>query len=334
MRFSGNKPKVSVIIPVFNSGETLKPCLEAVFKSDYGDFEVIVVDDCSTDNSREIAEEFDCRLVTQNKRSGPALARNRGAEDAGGRFLIFMDSDVMPHPQTVGQLIEPLEKGWDSCIGIYEPCPGYKNFSSVYKNIFIWHYHNSANGKVDWFWTACGSVKKDIFCSLGGFSESYSYNSIEDIEFGYRMTKNGYRILLNKEAVAKHLRYFGIGGLLKNDFRKGRDWTYLNLSKNPSLSLKHPVARLKSRGRAMIMNLAFIFLTLFSVAKIEFLPLAVVVFFVLPFMEKRFFSSLSAHGGRFAVALAVFIKPIDDLAISAGSFIGGMRFLFNKRMIK
>lgn len=330
MTFSKKCVKTTVIIPIFNSKETLGRCLEALFHSIFKDFEVIVVDDSSTDDSSQIAREFGCQVISLKKRSGPAVARNRGAKAASGRFLIFMDSDVLCEPETLSRLITPLEEGWDVCVGMYTPIPGYRNFFSIYKNVFIWHYHDICNGRIDWFWTACGAIKKEVFDIFGGLSEFYSWNSIEDIDLGYRMTKNNYKILLNKEAIIKHYHYFGLGAVLRNDFKKSRDWTYLNLLRNHFFSFKHPLAQFKYRGFGILGSLLLIFMLFFSIAEFRFFTVAALVFFILPFIEKGFFSSLLHYGGIKVFIGALFLKPIDDLVISIGAIAGLMCFLFKR----
>src|SRR3990172_12839926 len=84
---------ISVIIPNYNACATIGRCLEAVFSSRYENFEVIVVDDCSTDDSVEIIERFPCKLIRLPARSGAARARNVGALSSTGELLFFTDSD-------------------------------------------------------------------------------------------------------------------------------------------------------------------------------------------------------------------------------------------------
>jgi len=322
--------KATVIIPVFNGDQILRRCLEALSYSHFRDFEIIVVDDCSTDNSLQIAMDFGCQVISLKKRSGPAYARNRGAEVANSQLLVFLDSDVLCEPETLGRIIKPLEEGWDACVGTYTPIPGYSNFFSIYKNVFIRYYHGTSGSRIDWFWTACGAIKKDAFNDLGGFSKFFSWKSVEDIDFGYRMTKMNYKIFLNKEAVVKHFHYFDFKDVLKNDFKKGRDWTYFNLTQNRSLSLKHPVAQFKYRGLGILGSLLFVLILIFSIIEFHLFPIAVFIFLISPFMEKGFFSSLLRYGGVRIFIVALFFKPIDDLVISIGAFAGLMRFLFKR----
>src|SRR5262245_57664367 len=86
-------PRVSVIVPVYNASSTLRQCLEAIFALEHSSYEVIVVDDESMDDSKEIACNFPVRLIDVGRNSGPAVARNLGAKAAEGSVLAFTDAD-------------------------------------------------------------------------------------------------------------------------------------------------------------------------------------------------------------------------------------------------
>ena len=85
-------PKFSIIIPVYNVEEYIGRCLDSVFKQNNKDFEVIVVDDGCTDQSIEIAKEFAVKIVSTEHVS-VSEARNLGAKQARGNYLLFLDSD-------------------------------------------------------------------------------------------------------------------------------------------------------------------------------------------------------------------------------------------------
>ncbi len=101
--------------------------------------------------------------------------------------------------------------------------------------------HQTAGEDASTFWCGCGAVRRRIFEELGGFDESYRRPSIEDIEFGYRLKKAGYRIRLDKGVKVKHLKRWGLYTLLRADIlyravpwsmlilREGRMMNDLNL---------------------------------------------------------------------------------------------------------
>lgn len=93
----GEKPLISIIVPVYNTGEYLSRCLDSILNQTYKNIEVIIIDDGSTDDSLKIIREYAKRnsaikYFTQNN-SGQATARNKGIKYADGEYIMFVDSD-------------------------------------------------------------------------------------------------------------------------------------------------------------------------------------------------------------------------------------------------
>ncbi|MCI8292593.1 MAG: glycosyltransferase [Hespellia sp.] len=108
------KPLISVIVPVYQSARYLETCIQSVLGQTYSNFELILVDDGSKDNSREICEslstqESRIRLLAQ-KHKGVSAARNAGIRAAKGEYLFFLDSDDAIHPELLEQLCKLAEK--------------------------------------------------------------------------------------------------------------------------------------------------------------------------------------------------------------------------------
>lgn len=107
-----NKNRFSIIIPNYNKEEYVRETLESIFNQTYKNFEVIVVDDGSTDKSIEIIKEFDIKLFhTNRKRAGGA--RNVGIDNATGDYIIFLDSDDYFTDNTVLERLNNLINGED-----------------------------------------------------------------------------------------------------------------------------------------------------------------------------------------------------------------------------
>ena len=107
-------PRISVVVPFFNVADLLGDCLRSIAAQTFGDFEVIMVDDGSTDASAEIAKAqaaADPRFtLLQVHDGGPGYARNRGVEKARGEFLAFVDGDDMVPPGAYEVLVHTLER--------------------------------------------------------------------------------------------------------------------------------------------------------------------------------------------------------------------------------
>lgn len=110
---SEERPLISVIIPVYNGARYLRPALESVFAQTYRPFEVIVVDDGSTDDSGVIAQSFpDVRYIRQSNQ-GVAAARNHGVEAARGEFYAFLDQDDLWVPEKLKLQMDHLQHSRD-----------------------------------------------------------------------------------------------------------------------------------------------------------------------------------------------------------------------------
>jgi glycosyltransferase involved in cell wall biosynthesis len=113
----GRKPQVSVIIPTYNRGWILKEAIDSVLTQDYKDFELIVVDDGSTDNTSEILASYGngIRVLFQENK-GVSAARNRGIAEASGQFIAFIDSDDLWLPQKLSTQVEFFNQTPDALI--------------------------------------------------------------------------------------------------------------------------------------------------------------------------------------------------------------------------
>jgi GT2 family glycosyltransferase len=226
-------PRLSVIVPVFNGRLQLPRCLEALSRSAFEDFEVIVVDDCSTDNTRDIVERWGARYLRTPRQIGPGGARNFGVRHARGLVMVFIDADVVVPPQALSLISDDfgLDADLAAVFGSYDDAPAWNDFLSQYKNLMHHYVHQTANERAVTFWAGCGAVRRDVFIEFGGFDhEKYSKPSIEDIEFGFRLSRAGRRILLEKRLQVKHLKKWTPSVLWRADvFGRAVPWTELIL---------------------------------------------------------------------------------------------------------
>jgi cellulose synthase/poly-beta-1,6-N-acetylglucosamine synthase-like glycosyltransferase len=225
-------PVLSVVIPVYNSRDDLALCLKALTESDYVRFDVLIVDDGSQMPIKPLADEYGVGYLRIDGPGGPARARNRGVESVLGQYAVFIDADVCVHPQTLTHIALAFAKDplIDAVIGSYDDAPADLGFISQYKNLFHHYVHQNSHGQVPTFWSGCGAIKRDLFLSFGGFDEKrYRRPAIEDIELGTWITLAGYRIVLDPNIKAKHLKRWTIWNLLKTDIDRGIPWTRLML---------------------------------------------------------------------------------------------------------
>ena len=225
------RPLISVIIPARNAGLSLARCLESLARSTFADFEVIVVDDGSTDSTVRIGERFGVTYVKNDRPSGPAAARNLGAAVAQGEILLFVDADVIVHDDALSIVADAFSKQSDlaAMFGSYDDTPLWKTTISQFKNLIHHYIHQVSNSDAWTFWTGLGAVRKSVFVSQGGFNaKRYQRPSIEDVDLGYRLRQAGHRIVLDKQLQGKHLKKWGLRSLLHTDIVcRAIPWTRL-----------------------------------------------------------------------------------------------------------
>ena len=114
---ANTRPRVSVVIPTFNRARDLERCLESLVAQTYRDFEVLVCDDGSTDDSADVASKFSSKLAVryhwEKNWGGPARPRNSGLRLAKGEFVAFLDSDDWWLPEKLGESVQALDAGAD-----------------------------------------------------------------------------------------------------------------------------------------------------------------------------------------------------------------------------
>ena len=229
------KSFISAVIPVRDGGEYISRCIQALNESTYENFEVIVVDDASTDNTAEICLKAGVKITTLDTQSGPAAARNRGASEAQGDIILFIDADVVVRPDTLEQISKAFTDNPDisAVFGSYDDKPDAQDFTSQYRNLLHHYIHQRAKREAKTFWTGCGAIRKEVFDKLGGFDElRHPIPSMEDIELGLRMSEQGYKTILEKNIQVKHLKHWGFYSLIKTDiFQRAVPWSKLILER-------------------------------------------------------------------------------------------------------
>jgi glycosyltransferase involved in cell wall biosynthesis len=191
------------------------------------------VDDASTDGSGEIGRHKGATVIRQARQGGPAAARNAGARCARGDILLFIDADVVVQATTLERIAANFLQHPEiaAVFGSYDDSPAATNFLSQYKNLCHHFVHQHACAEASTFWAGCGAIRRSVFLEVDGFNElRYSKPSIEDIELGYRLHAQGYRIRLDKELQVKHLKVWRFDSLFRADiFYRAVPWSKLIL---------------------------------------------------------------------------------------------------------
>jgi len=210
----------------------LERCLEALSKSTVTPWECLVVDDGSDDDAIAAAERHGAHTIALGRRRGPAHARNVGARQARGEVILFLDSDVCIHEDTLTRVVDHFRRDalLVAVIGAYDDSPAATPFVSQYRNLLHCSTHRLGLPEASTFWSACGAIRREAFLHVGGFDEHFGRPAIEDIEFGSRVKAQGGRILLDPAIQVQHLKCWTLGKMIKTDiFDRGIPWTRLIL---------------------------------------------------------------------------------------------------------
>lgn len=327
-------PKISVLIPFYNAESTLAACLESVSRSKYGNFEVICIDDRSTDGSAGIAAKHEVRLAQMIRRSGAAAARNLAASLADGEIFFFMDADVLAPSQLLSDIAARFaaEPELDAVFGAYTRFPAEQNFTSIYKNLVHHYTHLTSKRHASTFWCGCGAIRREAFRRVGGFDESYNAASVEDIELGYRLSKQGGRIRLDPTLQVTHAKRYTFTKLIRSDLLdRAIPWTKLMARENVftlDLNLK-PANVLSGVLLAMILPVTVAMLLLFPLSwSIYFFAAVILAYLVLN--GRIFLYALRARGPFFLV-LFIGMYSFTYLYSVLGFALGLVIFVLERR---
>ena len=116
MKNKNLKKIVTIVIPTFNEEKDVGNVIKSLHKQTFKNFEIIIVDDGSTDKTREIIRKFKRVKLIEGQHKGPGFSRNLGAKNAKGKFLVFVDADMTFGKEYIKNLISPMLKN-DRLIG-------------------------------------------------------------------------------------------------------------------------------------------------------------------------------------------------------------------------
>jgi glycosyltransferase involved in cell wall biosynthesis len=325
---SAQPPFLSVLMPVYDGAETLDAALAALRASRFHDYELIVVDDGSRDQSPAIAQRWKPDVFARHDTNrGHMAARNRGAALARGRVLVSIDADVCVAPDTLERIAAHFaDPAFECVVGLYEPRQPHGGAVSAYKNAWIHHSYAESPDRIDWFFTAVGAVRRDVFEREGGFVDRFRRESGGgDVEFGRRLHAAGVRIHLDKALRVTHLRRFTLASLLRNDYRRAAGWTRLALGSRAGLrtAVRRGVANVR-RGFALSAALTFAacLVPLLS-ARAGLLALALAFALQLA-LDRRFLSFACALFGPGRCVAFACLGFLDRVACGAGLVAGAL----------
>ena len=171
---------ISVVVPVYNREQLLARCLEHLMAQDYDSFEVIVVDDGSTDGSVEVANQFGVKVVSLEANQGAASARNAGVEAARGEYVAFIDSDCCAPPDWLSTMARYMEEE-PGCVGVNGTYSG--DLGGTFISEFAFKLNRSKEAKapehIDTCNTSTFMCRREPILRVGGFPRFFTPGGVE-----------------------------------------------------------------------------------------------------------------------------------------------------------
>ncbi|MBN2054774.1 sugar transferase [bacterium] len=217
-------PFVSVIIPAYNAESTISACVTALLNQtcDAGSYEVIIVDDGSTDATAAQAEKLGARVV-RLEHQGPAMARNQGVAVAKGDIVLFTDADCEADPRWVELMLQPFLRD-DSVTGVkgvYRTRQ--RSIAARFAQVeFEDRYRRLAKAdSIDFVDSHAAAFRRDVFTSVGGFDPSFPVANNEDVDLSYKIAKAGHRMVFTDRAFVYHKHPEGVRDYLRTKLLRG-----------------------------------------------------------------------------------------------------------------
>jgi peptidoglycan/xylan/chitin deacetylase (PgdA/CDA1 family)/GT2 family glycosyltransferase len=212
-------PFISVVVPAYNEEQYLRACLESLKRQDYAaEYEVIVVDNASTDDTARIARDWGAKVVYESKRS-PACARQKGAEVATGKIIAFIDADTQAPPNWLSTIVWRFLCDPETAVisGPYAYCDTGKvsrimSYAGSFVSIITDHLFRKVLHKGGALWGCNFAVQRSAFWQVGGFDTSIKFYG-EEYELSLRLRKAGKAVIIPRLFVltsARRLKRIGV----------------------------------------------------------------------------------------------------------------------------
>ena len=326
---------------MYNGEKYLTLFFKALHQSKYTNYELIAIDDCSTDKSYDILQKNKPDILLKNTNNiDSASSRNLAASYATGEVLVFLDQDIIVKPDTLSHFANHFTSNSIYCavIGVYTLEHPNTNIYSLYKNTWIRFSYLSAGKDIKWFFSAIGAIRKSVWDKNVRFQESYK-NSIHpgDIEFGQSLVRNGYRIHLDPDIEVTHMKHFTFSNLLRNNLLRAYGFTqsFLNNRFNLFSSNWNGYANVSIRFILSIpIALCFIcilFLSFFD-HKLYFAAICLLAGYI--FCNQKFLQYIATHFSLGFTIKTCFILILDHLVCGIGVCAALANRLMKKLNIK
>jgi glycosyltransferase involved in cell wall biosynthesis len=286
--------RASVIIPTYNRAGRIAHCLDALRGQDTtSKFEVIVVDDGSTDDTLKVLAQFPEVRVIGQANAGPAAARNRGVREASGEVVLFTDDDCEPFPDWLTEMLKPFDDPEVvGAKGVYRT----RQRELIARFVQIEYEDRyrlmARQPDIDFIDTYSAAFRRDRFIESGGYDISFPVACCEDSELSYRMSARRWRMLFVQTAIVWHQHPATLTSYLRRKV-KFAFWRVPAIKHTPGKMVKdshHPqLMKLQLLfGPALIAGLLIDLFSRFSIYPLSLIVAVLFVLSTLPFAIRAF----------------------------------------------
>lgn len=314
-------PFLSIIVPAYNSEKTIESCLKAIRSSDYREYELLVIDDGSRDQTGEIAKKYADRILGGGDNRGRVSARNEGIRSARGEIIVNVDSDVLLRPDSLSQIAGYFIRHPDvsALTGLLSGECVESGFFSRYKNLYMNYIFKQLPERVSFLYGSIYAVRRREIEKIDS-----SVELADDTELGQELFSKGKRIAFLKDLEVTHLKRYTLFSFLKNDFQIPFDWARIfirnqawhQLGKNKTGFAHSPKSQIAS-----VVLVPFMLLTLPLIFK-GFGAVFGLAFLLWIALNFKFISFLVKEKGLIFGSFAFGVTLMDNLIMAAGIFFG------------
>ncbi len=237
---------ISIIVPVYNSSNTIEACLESLDTQKFC-YEIIAVDNGSTDSSKEKIKNFRKVRLLEEFKKGPAAARNLGIKNASGDIIAFTDSDCCVNENWLTKIVETFDKHKEAYAVVGSALNAYSDNlisrASEITDFGLLTY--SKKNPPKWVKNAPtlnAAYKRKVFDEFGFFDEEIKYAAGEDSLFNWKLIKKGKKIFFNPEIKVTHFHRNTVKSFLRKKYIYGRGYVITRI-KDPTMSNAMPFTK-------------------------------------------------------------------------------------------
>ena len=314
---------ISVIIPVYNGEGIIGRCLESLMMQAKKPDEIILVDDGSSDRTKDVVRKYRDVILLEQMHKGPAAARNFGAKKSKGDILLFTDADCTLHENWVSEMAKPFgDKAIAGVQGRYSTTQ--KSVMARFVQLEIEDRYDRMKRfkNIDFIGSYSAGYKKDIFIRSGGFDETFPVASGEDPELSFKLAKAGHKMVFNDKAIVYHNHVSSLGPYLKQKFSRAY-WRVLLYKKHPdkmkSESYTPQTLKIQIAFLYLSLLLAMLYFLIPPAAYLSLLFAILLIFSAIPLSLKNF------RKDKIVGILTPFISILRTAVFSIGLVYGAIK---------